>query len=69
MDCIYCNYPYTRIVDHSLKRNAAFTQNEVYRRRICENCKKRFTTREHMRDDYKRKVKSAIESAHYIFCK
>lgn len=51
MDCVYCNYPKTCVVETKLDDRT----NQNYRRRECVKCGARFSTREHMRDDYKYK--------------
>jgi transcriptional regulator NrdR family protein len=50
MDCPYCKYD-TLVLDTKHE----YKTNQIYRRRVCVNCSKRFTTREHLRDDYKYK--------------
>lgn len=51
MDCIYCKYPETSV----LETKHEYKTNQIYRRRMCSHCNKRFSTREHLRDDYKYK--------------
>lgn len=50
--CENCNYQETKVI-----RTLSDKDNQVYRRRECVKCGKRFTTREHVRDDYKYKVR------------
>ena len=50
MDCINCHYPETRVVDTYRDER----RDEKLRRRECIKCGVRFTTREHLRDDFKR---------------
>jgi transcriptional regulator NrdR family protein len=49
MHCRACNYPDSRIVETTRDDKT----DQVYRRRECVKCGVRFTTREHLRDDYK----------------
>lgn len=50
MHCKDCNYPATRVVD----THQDDMTDQVFRRRECVKCGVRFTTREHMRDDYRK---------------
>lgn len=50
MQCKACNYPDSRIVE-TYKEDK---NNQLYRRRECIKCGSRFTTQEHLRDNYKR---------------
>jgi transcriptional repressor NrdR len=50
MQCKYCNYPESRVV----QTNKDFDLNQIYRRRECIKCGKRFSTQEHFRENYKR---------------
>lgn len=50
MQCKYCDYPESRVVETNKDNNA----NQIYRRRECIKCGARFTTQEHFRDNYKR---------------
>lgn len=52
MNCKYCDYPDTRVIE----TNPDDKLNQIYRRRECINCNRRFTTQEHMRENYKRQV-------------
>lgn len=50
MQCKVCNYPDSRVVHTDPEHKT----NQIYRRRECIKCGARFTTREHLRDDYKK---------------
>jgi len=50
MECESCKYPETRVVDTDQDHKT----NQIYRRRECVKCGVRFTTREHLRDNYKK---------------
>ena len=50
MDCPHCRYPETRVVE----TNPDDRINQIYRRRECIKCAKRFTTQEHYRENYQR---------------
>lgn len=50
MQCRACNYPDSRIVETTKDDKS----QQVYRRRECIKCGQRFTTQEHLRQDYKR---------------
>lgn len=50
MQCKQCGYPDSRVVE----TNKDDRVNQVYRRRECIKCGVRFTTQEHLRDNYKR---------------
>ena len=50
MQCKYCSYPESRVVE----TNKDEALNQIYRRRECVKCGGRFTTQEHFRDNYKR---------------
>lgn len=52
MQCKYCNYPESRVVETRKDDHL----NQTYRRRECIKCGIRFTTQEHMRDNYKRQA-------------
>ncbi len=49
MQCRACNYPDSRVI-HTDKDERI---NQIYRRRECIKCGARFTTQEHLRDNYK----------------
>ncbi len=57
MDCIYCKYQETIVLDTKQDHE----NHQTYRRRKCTHCLKRFTTREHLRDNYERKRFSNAE--------
>ena len=48
MQCKACNYPDSRVVDTTKDEKT----NQIYRRRECIKCGVRFTTQEHLRDNY-----------------
>lgn len=50
MQCTHCKYPESRVVE----TNKDEKLNQIYRRRECIKCGIRFTTQEHLRDNYKR---------------
>lgn len=50
MRCKYCSYPDSKIVQTYKDNDERF----VYRRRECIKCGARYTTSEHLRDNYKR---------------
>ena len=50
MHCTSCNYPDSRVVETTKDENI----NMIYRRRECIKCGVRYTTQEHLRDNYKR---------------
>lgn len=50
MLCKACNYPDSRVVETRQDEN----NNQIYRRRECIKCGVRYTTQEHLRDNYKR---------------
>lgn len=50
MQCKTCGYPDSRVVE----TNKDYEINQIYRRRECIKCGGRFTTQEHLRDNYKR---------------
>lgn len=50
MQCKLCNYPDSRVVETTIHDKT----NQIYRRRECIKCGSRFTTREHLRDNYKK---------------
>jgi len=50
MQCKSCDYPDSRVVETTKDENL----NQVYRRRECIKCGVRFTTQEHLRDNYKK---------------
>lgn len=50
MQCKMCNYPDSRVV----KTNRDEKTNQIYRRRECAKCGVRFTTQEHLRNNYER---------------
>lgn len=50
MQCKHCNYPESRVVETNTDKD----MQQIYRRRECIKCGVRFTTREHLRDNYKR---------------
>jgi len=50
VQCRSCNYPDSRVIT----TRSDDSTNQIYRRRECIKCGVRFTTREHLRDNYKR---------------
>lgn len=50
MQCRSCNYPESRVVETTKDEK----QNQIYRRRECIKCGARYTTQEHLRDNYKK---------------
>lgn len=50
MLCKSCNYPDSRVVETTQDDKT----NQIYRRRECIKCGSRYTTQEHLRDNYKR---------------
>ena len=50
MQCKSCSYPDSRVVETRHDENL----NQIYRRRECIKCGVRYTTQEHLRDNYKR---------------
>jgi transcriptional repressor NrdR len=50
MQCKSCGYADSRVVDTRMDDRI----NQVYRRRECIKCGNRFTTQEHLRENYKR---------------
>lgn len=50
MLCRNCGYPESRVV-HTYKEEE---RNQIYRRRECVKCGGRFTTQEHLRENYER---------------
>lgn len=51
MLCKFCDYPETRVVETTKDDR----RNQIYRRRECIRCGKRFSTQEHFRQDYIRR--------------
>ena len=49
MQCRVCNYPDSRVVETRSDDRI----NQIYRRRECIKCGSRFTTQEHLRENYK----------------
>lgn len=49
MQCKSCNYPDSHVV----KTTQDEKTNQIYRRRECIKCGSRFTTQEHLRENYK----------------
>lgn len=49
MQCKSCNYPDSRVVDTTRDDRI----NQIYRRRECIKCGHRYTTQEHLRENYK----------------
>lgn len=50
MQCRSCGYPDSRVVETTKNDR----DNQIYRRRECIKCGVRYTTQEHLRDNYKR---------------
>ena len=50
MQCRHCNYPDSRVVETTKDERT----NQIYRRRECVKCGVRFTTQEHLRQNYER---------------
>lgn len=48
MDCVHCKGTNTFVIETKKEDGI-----NVYRRRECADCGIRFSTREHLRDDYK----------------
>lgn len=49
MQCRACNYTHSRVVETTKDEN----RNQIYRRRECTKCGARYTTQEHLRENYK----------------
>ena len=49
MQCKLCNYPDSHVV----KTTRDDRTNQIYRRRECIKCGARYTTQEHIRENYK----------------
>ena len=50
MQCRSCGYPDSRVVETTKNDR----DNQIYRRRECIKCGVRYTTQEHLRENYKR---------------
>lgn len=52
MQCIFCHYPATKVIRTTTDEDLS----QIYRRRECIKCGRRYTTREHLRESesYKR---------------